>query len=292
VDLRAVKAASRAELSACAVAAARNAQDLLHDARALAGSGSRARAYALAVLAVEESGKAAGLTALAGLPNAMRTNAAAGRLLQWHQLKQVGGLLIAAVTFETPGVAAKLAAMPAAQVTQILRSLGVSADEADHLKRRGLYVDMGPSGRIREPSEITEAEVTSQLARARQAAASAAMLLDAEVQARIAKPPAEATDLCEALASALSLARYTRTPEAAAKVLLDAVRRFQTTTAKNGRPAPAAFQPTGRPELQGFAPIGCASSESCRSTRQWPLPLRAMNLPIRRLLSAGVAEGP
>jgi AbiV family abortive infection protein len=231
VDLRAVKAASRAELSACAVASARNAQQLLYDAEALAGSGSRGRAYSLAVLAVEESGKAAGLTALAGLPNGMRTHAAAGRLLQWHQLKQVGGLLIAAVTFEAPGVAAKLAAMPATQVTQILRRLSVSAEEADRLKRRGLYVDMGPSGRIREPSEITEAEVTSQFVRARQATASAGMLLDPEVQARIARPPAEAIELCGALASALTRAGYTRTPEAATDVILDAVRKFQTTMA-------------------------------------------------------------
>jgi len=231
VDLRAVKAASRAELTACAVAAARNAQELLRDAEALAGFASRARAYSLAVLAVEESGKAAGLIALAGLPNGMRTHAAAGRLLHWHQLKQVGGLLIAAVTFEAPGVAAKLAAMPAARVTQIIRGLGVSAEEADRLRRRGLYVDMGPSGRIREPSEITEAEVTSQLARAWQATASAGMLLDPEVQARIARPPAEAIELCEALASALTLAGHTRTPEAAAAVMLDAVRKFQTTVA-------------------------------------------------------------
>lgn len=229
MDLRAVKAASRAELSACAVAAARNAQELLYDAEMLAACGSRARTYSLAVLAVEESGKAAGLTAVAGLPNGMRTHAVAGRLLQWHQLKQVGGLLIAAVTFEAPGVAAKLAAMPATQVTQILRSLSVSAEEADRLKRRGLYVDMGPSGRIREPSEISEAEVTTQFVRARQAAASADMLLHPEVQARIARPPAEAIALCAALARALTLAGYARTPEAAADVVLDAVRKFQTT---------------------------------------------------------------
>ena len=228
MDLRAVKAASRADLSACAAAAARNAQELLSDAQALACTGSRARAYSLAVLAVEESGKAAGLTAIAGLPNGMRTHAAAGRLLQWHQLKQVGGLLIAAVTFEAPGVAAKLAAMPATQVMQILHSLSVSAEEADRLKRRGLYVDIGPNGRIREPSEITEAEVASQFVRARQAAASAGMLLDPDVQARIARPSAEAIALSEALASALTEAGYTRTPEAAADVILDTVRKFQT----------------------------------------------------------------
>jgi len=57
------------------------------------------------------------------------------------------------------------------------------------------------------------------------------MLLDPEVQARIARPPAEAVELCEALASTLTLAGYTRTPEAAAEVMLDAVRKFQTTIA-------------------------------------------------------------
>lgn len=97
---------------------------------------------------------------------------------------------------------------------------------ASRLKRRGLYVDVGPSGRIREPSEITESEVTGQLARARQATASAGMLLDPEVQARIARPPVEAIELCGALASALTLAGYTRTPE-----VLDAVRKFQITMA-------------------------------------------------------------
>src|SRR5262249_16347230 len=162
------------------------------DAEALAGSGSRGRAYSLAVLAVEESGKAAGLTALAGLPNAMRTHAAAGRMLQWHQLKQVGGLLIAAVTFDGPGVAAKVAEIAAGQVKKTFSSLGVSVEEADRLKRRGLYVDMGPNGRIHGPSEITEAEVAGQLAQAWRATTSAAMLLEPQVQARIARPPTEA----------------------------------------------------------------------------------------------------
>jgi hypothetical protein len=37
--------------------------------------------------------------------------------------------------------------------------------------------------------------------------------------------------LCEALASALTLAGCTRTPEAAAEVMMDAVRKFQTTIA-------------------------------------------------------------
>ena len=231
MDLRAVKAASRTQLSACACAAARNAHGLLHDAEVLAWSGATARAYSLSVLAVEESGKAACLVALAALPRSLRAQAPVGRLLEWHQLKQVGGLLIAVMTWDAPDVAARLAAMPATRATQIVCSLNVPAEEADRLKRRGLYVDMDQAGRIREPSEITEAEVTSQFARARQAIASAGMLLDPEVQARIARPPAEAVELCEALASTLTLAGYTRTPEAAAEVMLDAVRKFQTTFA-------------------------------------------------------------
>jgi len=97
-----------------------------------------------------------------------------------------------------------------------------------------LYVDMGPNGRIREPSEITEAELASELARAWRATASAGMLLDPGVQARIARPPAEATELCVALANALTLAGHARTPEAAADVMLDAVRDFQTTVAIKG----------------------------------------------------------
>jgi AbiV family abortive infection protein len=227
VDLRAVKAAKRTELCACASAAARNAQGLLRDAEVLAGSGATARAYSLAALAVEECGKAAVLIALAVLPKRVRAQAPVGRLLEWHQLKQVGGLLIAAVTYDPPGLAPKLAAMPAAQVTQILSTLNVPADEADRLKRRGLYVDMDRSGRIREPSEITEAEVNSQLARAQQAAESSRPLLGPEAQARFANPPPEAVELARALVSALTHAGCARTPEAAVDVMLDAVGRLR-----------------------------------------------------------------
>ena len=227
MDLRAVKAARRAELSACAFAAARNAQGLLHDAEVLAGSGCAARAYSLAALAVEECGKAAALGALSLLPRNLRAQAPVGRLLEWHQLKQVGGLLIAAVTMDAPGFAAKLAGMPAARARQIVCSLNVPADETDRLKRRGLYVDMDRSGRIREPSEITEAEVTSQLARARQAANSAGWLLGPEAQARLAHPPAEAVELARALVSVLTQAGHARTPEAAVDVMLNAVSKLR-----------------------------------------------------------------
>ncbi len=223
MDLRAIKAASRAELSACAFAAARNVLGLLQDAETLAGSGSVARAYSLAALAVEESGKAVCLVALAVLPKRLRTRAPVGRMLEWHQLKQVGGLLVAAVPIDPPGLAAKLAGMPAAQATQILSTLSASAEEADRLKRRGLYVDMDHAGRVCEPSEITSTEFASQLARARQAAASAALVLGPEVQARLANPPAEVIELASALVTALTQAGNTRTPEAAAAIMLNTV---------------------------------------------------------------------
>jgi len=227
MDLQAIKAASRNDLSTCAGAAARNVLGLLRDAEALAGLGSAARAYSLAALAVEECGKAVCLVALAVLPKSLRTRAPVGRMLEWHQLKQVGGLLVAAVPIDPPGLAAKLAAMPATEATQILSTLSAPAEEADRLKRRGLYVDMDHTGQICEPSQITEAELASQLERARQAAASAALMLGPVAQARIANPPAEVTDLASALVNALIQAGNSRTPEAAVEIMLDAVGKLR-----------------------------------------------------------------
>jgi AbiV family abortive infection protein len=238
MDLRAVKVAQGTDLFACALAAARNALGLLHDAEILARLGSVARAYSVAALVAEECGKAACLCALSVLPRSLREQAPVGRLLEWHQLKQVGGLLIAAVTIETPGLAARLVAMPAEQATQIVNSLSLPAEEADRLKRRGLYVDMDGNGKIRDPSEITEAEVTSQLDRARQAAHSAHLLLGPEAQARFANPPAEVVELARALVSAPTQARHARTPEAAVGIMLNAVRDLHARSASardNGR---------------------------------------------------------
>jgi AbiV family abortive infection protein len=237
VDLRAVRAAGRSELIACAVAAARNAQGLLHDSELLAESGCAARAYSLAALAVEECGKAVSLAALAILPKRLRTHAPVGKMLEWHQLKQVGGLLIAAIPFEEPGVACQLAAMPASRATQILRNLNAPADEADRLKRRGLYVDMDRRGRIREPSEITEAEVSCQHDRAEWAVVSACQLLRPEAQARLENPPPEAVELARALVSELCQAGSARTPEDAAGVMLKAVSSFAAKESPGARPA-------------------------------------------------------
>jgi AbiV family abortive infection protein len=252
--LPAIKAADRADLLACASAAARNVLGLLRDAEMLAGAGSTARAYSLAALAVEECGKAFGLSALAVLPSKLRAQAPAGRMLEWHQLKQVGGLLIAAVPIDTPGMAAKLAAMPTAQATQILTDLASPADEADRLKRRGLYVDMDGTGQIREPSEITEPELASQLARARQSAASADLLLGPDSQARLADPPAEVSELASALVKALIHGGKARTPKAAAHIVQNAVRDLRDTMPmKQAHHRPARATGTAPPETQKWA---------------------------------------
>jgi len=58
-----VKTAAAPELVRCAVGAAVNARDLLDDAEFLSGAARNARAYAMAALAVEESGKAVSLAA-------------------------------------------------------------------------------------------------------------------------------------------------------------------------------------------------------------------------------------
>jgi AbiV family abortive infection protein len=234
MDLKAVKAASRPALLACVAAAAENAQGLLDDAERLAGTGACARAYSLSALAVEEFGKATGLLTLAQMPRNVRAQAPVGRMLEWHQLKLVGGMLMAVLGFGPPGAAARLAAMPITQLEQILDTTGAFADDADMLKRRGLYVDMDRHGRIRRPSEITEAEVSGQLARARQVASSASLLRDPGVQPRFADPPAEAVELSRALVRAFAEAGNVRTPKAAAAVALDAIRKLQDHIAGSG----------------------------------------------------------
>jgi len=110
--------------------------------------------------------------------------------------------------------------MPATQATPILRTLDGSADDADRLKRRGFYVDMDVNAQIREPSEISEAEVADQLARARRAVAATSTLLSADIQSRLANPRAEALEFAGAMVEALTEVGYDRTPEAAAEVMV------------------------------------------------------------------------
>ena len=229
VDFEAVKAAATPDLVSCAVGAAANAQDLLGDAELLAAAGRRPRAYALAALAVEEAGKAASVAALAMMPVSLRAQAPAGRLLEWHQLKLISGMLIAAVPpgTRTRTMAAQFTAMAPERVAEILDNAQTLGQDQDRLKQRGLYVDIDRSGQVRLPSEVTVADVAAQLRQARRAVSSASVLLDPRTPAFLANPPAEAIELWRALVSALADTGYGRTPRAAAGVWVEAVRRLR-----------------------------------------------------------------
>ncbi len=84
---------------------------------------------------------------------------------------------------------------------------------------------MDHQGRIRRPSEITEAEASAQLARARQVASSARQLRYPNTW--LSDPPPEAIGLSRTLVQAFAEAGDVRSPEAAAAILLQAVTKLQ-----------------------------------------------------------------
>jgi AbiV family abortive infection protein len=227
VDLGAVKAAPVRELARGAVAAARNAHGLVEDAELLSGAGRLARAYSLAGLAVEEVGKAGSLATLAAMPENVRERAPLGRMLEWHQMKLVAGQLIAAMPLGVPGVATRCVAMPLSEVAEILDNARAFTQDVDRLKQRGLYVDVDRSGHVREPSEVTAADVRVQLGRARRAASAATALLDPGAPLWLANPVAADVEFSRALVSAFGETGLARSPEAAADVLLNAASRLR-----------------------------------------------------------------
>jgi AbiV family abortive infection protein len=226
VDLGAVKEAPARELARGAVAAARNARGLVEDAELLAGAGRVARAYSLAGLAVEEVGKAGSLADLAAMPENLRARAPVGRMLQWHQMKLVVGQLIAAVPFGE-SMAVRFVTMPLSEIAEILDNARAFAEDVDRLKQRGLYVDVDRSGRIREPSEVTVAEVRAQFDQARQAASATTALLDPSAPLVLANPGAADVEFSRALVSAYAGAGHRRSPGAAADVLLTAITKLR-----------------------------------------------------------------
>jgi len=240
MDLKAVKEASRQQLIACAAAAATNGRDLLDDAELLSDAARHPRAYSLAVLAVEEYGKAVSLLSLAVMPENLRAQAPVRRMLECHPMKQIGGLLLAVLPPSELGPAASLAAMPLTQLTQILDSMDAFVQDADRLKLRGLYVDMQRNARIRRPSEITKAEVSDEIGRARQVAASASLLCDSGVIDRLADPPAEAIELAGTLVSALAETEDDCSPDTAAAIALRATRELKERLAAAAKPATPA----------------------------------------------------
>jgi len=227
MDLGAVKQAPARELARGSCGAANNARCLVEDAELLSGAGRLARAYSLAGLAIEEVGKAGSLAALAAMPESLRARAPVGRMLEWHQMKLIGGQLIAAVPFSSPALASKLMVMPLGEIAEILDKAQAFAADMDRLKQRGLYVDVDRSGQVRVPSEVTAAEVREQLDRARRAASGVNALLDPSAPPQLANPGAVAVEFSFAMVSALSETRFARRPRVAADLLLKTVTRLQ-----------------------------------------------------------------
>ena len=219
------EAPARALARGC-VAAARNACGLVEDAELLSEAGRLARAYSLAGLAVEEVGKAGSLATLAAMPATLRAQAPVGRMLEWHQMKLVAGQLIAAVPISAPGLAARFVTMPLTEVAEILDDAEAFAQQTDRLKQRGLYVDVDRSGHVREPSEVTAAEVREQLHRARRAASAAECLLDPSALRWLASPGVAGVEFSGALVCAFGEAGLARSPEAAADVLRNTASKF------------------------------------------------------------------
>ncbi len=156
------------------------------------------------------------------MPENLRARAPVGRMLEWHQMKLVTGQLVAAVPISAPsGLPTTFMTMPLSEVTAILDDARATAQEVDRIKQRGLYVDVDRNGHVRDPSEVTAAEVRDQLGRARRAASAAKALLDPTAALWLTSPDAAAVGYSRALVSAFGQTRHARSPEAAADVLLN-----------------------------------------------------------------------
>jgi AbiV family abortive infection protein len=230
VDLQAIRACDADLIAAAAAAAAENASDLVDGAEVLARSRHGAQACSLAALATEESGKAIGLTALAGMPQSVRARAPLGRMLGWHALKQVTGQLVAVIAVRPSAIAATLLDLPEDDVDEVLIEAGDDAEEADRLRRAGMYVDISRAG-IRAPEQVTGAEVADRLARARQAAAATTVLQDHRERALISDPSDNVKALTKSAVDAITTADQSRrTPKGAAQVIDRTVRGLITGT--------------------------------------------------------------
>jgi AbiV family abortive infection protein len=228
VDLAAVKDASARELAQASAAAARNARGLADDAELLSGAGRLARASALAGLAVEEVGKACALVSLSAMPEKLKAQAPVGGMLEWHQMKLIAGELRAALpSGPPPTMFARLAVMPLDDVACMLDDAQAFALDADRLKQRGLYVDFDRTGQIRQPSQVTAAQVREQLDRAQQAASAVDPLLDSGAPGWLADQGEAAVEFSRALVSAFPEVGHRRSAEAAADVLLSAAAKLQ-----------------------------------------------------------------
>lgn len=230
MNTRAVLTADRRALVGFASEVAGNARDLLADAEYLLDDGRWPRAYALAVLACEEFGKALGMLVLSMVPHALRSRATPSVLLGNHQTKMLGALLMRMLAFNQPGVAARVATMP--DLARLLRDVGAQAADANEAKKSGLYADIDADGRVQLPSDVTEAEARDAVTRAREVAKSAGPLSDPISLAGLADPPAELMQLMTPLLVAgLDSVPSDAGPEEAAAAAMEFVRQAHSAVA-------------------------------------------------------------
>lgn len=191
------------DLARITQAALFNARDLIADARALANAGSWPRAHALAVLALEETGKA-GICVQSMPPFGQRTAREFWKAFNSHESK----LEVAR------GVLEFLIRDSTRPVIEMYERLTV-VSKTDHVRKMGgLYVDYN-NGRITTPAEITPTEAETMISDA-QLTLDFHMQVwgDAQAPARIVERLAEARADMAAFMAALHTAMDDE-PEAA-----------------------------------------------------------------------------
>jgi AbiV family abortive infection protein len=200
VDVNAVRSADRRALVDFLARVAENARELLDDAELFLGSGRWARAYSLAFLASEEWAKAYAVLTLSFMSLDLRAQIPGKelrRLLEGHQLKAMGAVIMRVFEAARPGVAGRVAGT--ADLASVLNAAAQQAGGANAAKERGLYADLLAGGRFSMPSDVTETEAAEAVEQAREVGASAALLHDEDALAAFADPPAEALALADAL---------------------------------------------------------------------------------------------
>lgn len=156
-------------LHALTAAALDNAERLAQDATTLLGADAAPTAHALAVLALEEVGKAVACQRLGGDGEAAQTRAKFMRELGSHESKlqrvrNLMDLLDAMIATFAAGDA-----IGTGEREEDYRDRLIKTAKADHARKlRGFYVDLSDDDRILVPGEVTrdEAEETIALAKA------------------------------------------------------------------------------------------------------------------------------
>jgi hypothetical protein len=138
------------------------------------------------------------------MPPEMRAQIPVRDLLEGHQMKMMGALLLLILDGARPGVASRVTALPLADV---LRTTVSQASTANAAKQRGFYADLMADGTSSLPSDVTESDARAAVAQACAVASSAALLHDKEALAGFADPSASearGTDDVDAVAALLA----------------------------------------------------------------------------------------